>query len=307
MRVTIFGGTGPIGRGLVRALRGNADIIVVSRSTDLVDGDHSLSHAKFLKGDFRDPSIVKKAAAGADAVVHLVTCSSPSKFNETPLIDLDANVRPTLTLLETCIEIGVRYVVFASSGGTVYGETEGKPMSENSGTLPVCAYGASKLAIEKYLHIYSLYHDLSYAALRVSSPYGIDSRLYPTRGVVDTFVESALAQKEITIWGDGSAVRDFIHLSDVARAFAETLRLRPSNVVMNIGSGIGTTLVQLLSFIEDVTGHSINASYHSSQQYDVKSIVLDCSFALEHLGWRSTRPLLIGIEETYSVLASTVK
>lgn len=305
MRVTILGGTGPIGRSLIRALKGEADITVLSRSASAIELDRTLDHAKAITGDFQDQSVVRKALEGADAVVHLVTCGSPSESNETPLLDLDANIRPTIGVLDACVNSGVSYIVFASSGGTVYGSTDGKPTPEYAQTLPISAYGVSKLAIEKYLHLYSLYHGLPYAALRISSPYGIDSLSYPIRGVVDTFLHAVLSKKRITVWGDGSAVRDFIHLSEVASAFAATLRLRPLNVVMNVGSGVGTSLSGLLSDIETITGNVAEVQRQPPRRHDVASIVLDCSLARELIQWNAGKGLLEGIAESLSMLIRT--
>ena len=146
--------------------------------------------------------------------------SLPKSSNEDPRFDLETNVGHTLNLLESARRNAVESIVFVSSGGTVYGRPEATPIPESHPTNPLCAQGISKLAIEKYLHLYWKLHGLDYCVLRVSNAYGGRERTEKAQGAVAVLLDRALKGEVFEIWGDGSVVRDYVYVTDVIRALA---------------------------------------------------------------------------------------
>ena len=136
----------------------------------------------------------------------------------------------------------IRKFIFVSSGGTVYGIPQEVPIKESHPTEPICSYGISKLAIEKYMNLFHLLHGMEYCVLRLANPFGERQRVAAAQGAVTVFLDKALRNEEIEIWGDGSVVRDYFYVSDAVSAMTKALAYEGSSGVFNIGSGVGQSL-----------------------------------------------------------------
>ncbi len=181
---------------------------------------------------------------------------------------------------------GVKRIVFISSGGTVYGVPKTIPISEEHSTYPTSSYGITKLAIEKYLDLYRSLHGLEYVTLRLANPYGVGQRLDAQQGAIAVFLARALRGEEISIWGDGSVIRDYIYVDDAIDAMVRSADVNiQGGCVVNIGAGVGYSINEILSAIEKVTGRRTNKKYVEGRTYDVPANVLDISAAARLLGW----------------------
>nr|WP_323690107.1 NAD-dependent epimerase/dehydratase family protein [Rhizobium sp. AN95] len=181
---------------------------------------------------------------------------------------------------------GVKRIVFISSGGTVYGVPKTIPISEEHSTYPTSSYGITKLAIEKYLDLYRSLHGLEYVTLRLANPYGVGQRLDAQQGAIAVFLARALRGEEISIWGDGSVIRDYIYVDDAIDAMVRSVDVNiQGGCVVNIGAGVGYSINEILSAIEKVTGRRTNKKYVEGRTYDVPANVLDISAAARLLGW----------------------
>jgi UDP-glucose 4-epimerase len=237
-----------------------------------------------VEGDFSSEADVAGALADRDLCFHLVCTTLPKSSNADPVFDIESNLVGSVRMLENALRLGVKKVIFASSGGTVYGVPCQTPITEAHPTDPTCSYGITKLAIEKYLQLFSTLHGLNFAALRLANPYGPRQRLHSSQGAVAVFMGKVLRQEPIEIWGDGSVVRDYVHIHDVVDALllaAET----SVNGVFNIGSGQGRSLNELLNVIERVTGMTATRSYFPPRAFDVPVSVLDIDRAARLLRW----------------------
>ena len=185
-------------------------------------------------------------------MLHLVSTTLPKSSNDDPLYDAQSNILATLELLNSMVEERVRRIVFISSGGTVYGPPQYLPVDEKHPTEPLVSYGVTKLAIEKYLVMYRHLHGIEPVILRVANPYGERQRVETAQGAVAVFLDRALRDQPIEIWGDGTVSRDYLHVSDVAEAFALALVYSGPHTVFNVSSGRGTSLLELLRIIEQV-------------------------------------------------------
>lgn len=298
-RCLVTGGNGFIGQHVCAALSAGGYQV---RVLDITVASDPLPQVEYFVGSFADPSILDQALRGCDALVHLGWTSLPASSNQTPANDAQINVVGSVRLLEQAVTAGVKQVVFSSSGGTVYGRSEYAPIDEVHLTRPLCAYGVSKLAVEKYLDFFHHHHALRTTSLRIANPYGPGQDHYKRQGVVAVFAQLALQGETAEIWGDGSVVRDFIHIHDVAQAFVSALGDRQTQGVFNIGSGQGTSLEELISAIEHSTQTELKRRYLPARQFDVPVSILDIQKAQRVLGWSPTIALNQGIAETINWL-----
>lgn len=299
MRVLILGGGGFIGTAVTQRLLEEGHELAVFNRTDPEPG-HPLGggRVRWITGEFSDATDFRPALAGAEAVVHLVSTTVPKSSMEDPVADARANLCGTLHLLEQALPLGIRKLVFISSGGTVYGRSHYLPIDERHPTEPLVAYGIVKLAIEKYLRMYSELRGLSATVLRVANPYGEWQGAHAGQGAVGAFLRNALAGKPIEIWGDGSVVRDYLYVGDVAAAFARALAHPAPYAVFNIGSGVGLSLNEVADQIEQALGQPVPRQHLPGRPIDVPANVLDRSLAARELGWEPVVPLADGIRRT---------
>lgn len=293
MRCLVLGGGGFLGSHLVESLAAAGHAVrSFDRSAAAVHSPLTKPNAnapgtvELFSGDFLSKDDLVRALEGVDVCYHLVSTTIASTSNADPLFDVETNVVGTLRLLESAVAAGTKRVVFASSGGTVYGVPQQVPITERHPTEPISSYGITKLAIEKYLHLYRVLHGLDYVVLRLANPYGERQRLHAQQGAVAVFLGQALRGEEITIWGDGEAVRDFVYVGDVIDALMAAARpLKTQERVLNIGSGCGYSLNQILDAIETVTGRPTVRRYTPGRVFDVPVNVLDIEAAGRSLGW----------------------
>ena len=185
----------------------------------------------------------------------------PKSPNADPVFDVKSNVLGTVRLLTHAVKFGLKKIIFGSSGGTVYGAPAQLMIPETHPTNPVCSYGISKLAIEKYLGLFYHLQGLDYTVLRIANPFGERQRTQASQGAVAVFLGKVLRGEPVEIWGDGSVVRDYIYIADVVDALLIALEQTSSEHVFNIGAGRGHSLNEVLDGIEKVTGHLANRQY----------------------------------------------
>lgn len=300
MKCVIFGGGGFIGSAIVDRLLAEGHSLRVFERPGIGPYRNFLAteHVEWLHGDLLSGADVTDAVAGMDAVVHLVSTTLPKNSNDDPIYDVNSNVVGTLLMLNAMVAAKVRKIVFISSGGTVYGVPKHVPLREDHPTDPLTSYGITKLAIEKYLHLFKHLHNIHPTILRVANPYGARQRVNSGQGVVGTFLYQALHSNPIQIWGDGSSIRDYIYVSDVAAAFAKAIHYEGDESIFNIGAGEGISLVQLISHLEVALGKDIKVNYHPARSFDVPASVLDITRAKEVLAWEPQIKLVDGLVKT---------
>ena len=255
---------------------------------------------EWIEGDFGDLAAVRAALRGVDAVVHLISTTLPRQSNEAPVADVQSNVLGSLQLLQEMVTQGIRRIVFASSGGTVYGRPMQLPIQEDHPTQPEVSYGISKLMIEKYLYLFSQLHGIRPISLRIANPYGGRQRIDTAQGAVAVFLHRALRNQTVEIWGDGSVVRDYLHVDDVASALSAALRYDGRHQVINIGAGRGLSLNALLDEIEALLNRKVARHFLPGRGFDVPVSVLDISLARAELGWSPCISLTDGLRLTLS-------
>jgi UDP-glucose 4-epimerase len=301
-RCLVLGGAGFIGSHIADALVDNGYTV---RLFDLprrkmTSVAHLLDRVEVVEGDFTNEADLERALPGVDYVFHLVGTTLPQSSNENPIYDAESNLIATLRLLQLARAREVKKVIFISSGGTVYGVPETIPLPETHPTFPVCAYGVTKLAIEKYLHLFHHLYGMDYVVLRVSNPYGERQQsVGAQQGVVSVFMARLRRGEPIIIWGDGSVVRDWLYVKDVAQAFVLALKNTSPHRIFNVGSGVGLSLNELLAMLSRVTGITPHVSYTASRPTDVPCNVLDTTRIRAEWGWSATTPMEVGLTRTW--------
>lgn len=300
MKFTVFGGGGFIGSTIVdRLLLDGHELRIFEQQRVAPYRKFAESErVEWIMGDLSSAHDVSDAIRGVDVVLHLVSTTLPKSSNDDPIYDVQSNVVATLQMLNAMVAHDVRKIVFISSGGTVYGNPAYLPIDEKHPTDPLVSYGITKLAIEKYLQMYSHLHGIKAITLRVANPYGERQRIETAQGAVGVFLHHALKGLPIEIWGDGSVRRDYIHVSDVAEAFARAVEYDGPKSVFNISSGEGTSLSTLIELIENVLGKPIQRRYLASRPFDVPVSILNNSLAREELKWTPVTSMHDGISRT---------
>jgi UDP-glucose 4-epimerase len=214
------------------------------------------------------------------------------------------NLLFTLDLLDECRNAGVKRVVFMSSGGAIYGHAHQLPIPEHHPTAPISAYGAAKLSVEAYLHVYGHLYGLNYVSLRPSVPFGEWQNSRRGQGAVSVFLQNVYCGRPIVIWGNGEIVRDFFYAGDLARACVLAANMDVAPGAYNIGGGIPVALKELIEMIRYVTGRAVPVIYEPPRNCDPPSIVLDISKARRMLGWTPKVPLVDAIARTWGWITS---
>ena len=300
-RCLILGGCGFIGSHLADSLlsSGHEVRLFDQQNVDTRNVEDILPRIELHRGDFTNTADIAAAVRNVSCIFHLVGTTLPSRSNENPLYDLESNVGGTLNLLDAAVDAGVRKVIFSSSGGTIYGVSELLPTPESAPTQPLCAYGVSKLAIEKYLALYHHLHGLDYGCLRIANPYGERQNPLAAQGAVAVFLGRAQRGEPIHIWGDGEVTRDYIYVEDVIRAFDRVMHAGTTERVFNVGSGRGVSLNQLLQVIQQVTGVPLDVRYQPGRKLDVPVSVLDIDRMHQVFDWTPQVDLTSGIAKTW--------
>ncbi|RYU60930.1 NAD-dependent epimerase/dehydratase family protein [Methylolobus aquaticus] len=290
----VLGGNGFIGSHLVDALASSGAWVRVfdragSQRHQVVRG------VDYRYGEFSDHATLAESLADTDLVIHLISTTVPGTANLDPIADIEGNLIGTVRLLQQMRDVGVPKLLFLSSGGTVYGNTEMSPIPEAHSRNPLSSYGIVKSAIESYIAMYSTLFGLKSLVLRVSNPYGPRQSHLGVQGVIPTFFHRVKTGDQIKIWGDGTNLRDYLYISDLISFIVEAVRL-DLNGVFNVGSGQGASVSDILQLVSEVTGVDPVVEYLPARRFDVKNVVLDVSKACAALQWQPKVALREGCE-----------
>lgn len=301
MRALILGGNGFIGSHLTdELLRHGSYVRVFDRYPELFRAP--LSGVDYVFGDFGNRALVSAALAEIDVVYHLISTTLPQTSNDDPIFDVQSNVIETLALLQECVSRSINKFVFISSGGTVYGEPDKLPILEDSPTFPLCSYGITKLCIEKYLEMFRSLYGLEYVIIRPSNPFGPRQNPKGIQGVISVFLALMLEQRPITIWGDGSVIRDYIFVEDLVNGIYRSSVCASEHRIFNIGTGTGIALRELAAVCNACTGLMSRIDYLPQRAFDIPAVYLDINRAKQELGWQPRTSLVDGISRTLEFL-----
>jgi UDP-glucose 4-epimerase len=306
VKVVVTGGAGFIGSHVVdRCLAAGHSVAVVD---DLSTGRRALVNpaARLHVVDIRSPAlhdVVRAERPGA--VVHLAAQAAVSRSVADPRFDADVNVLGSINLLEACREARVERVVYASTGGAAYGDTDVLPTPEDHPTRPASPYGVSKVAVELYLACWDTLHGLSSMALRFANVYGPRQSPHGEAGVVAIFCHRILAGEPCIINGDGLQTRDYVYVEDVAEACVLALAHPSATGPVNLGTGVESTVVALFERLRAVAGGPAEARHGPARPGEQRRSVLDATRARQLLGWTPRVGLDEGLRRTFAAFRAS--
>jgi UDP-glucose 4-epimerase len=235
--------------------------------------------------------------AGVEILVHHAAQMDVRRSVEDPVFDAEVNILGSLNLAEAARRGGVRQIIFASTGGAIYGEQDYFPADENHPARPVSPYGVSKLSFERYLFYYFVTYGLNATCLRYANVYGERQNPHGEAGVVAIFLNRLLGGQAPTINGEGLQTRDYVHVSDVVRANLAAVG-RPGFNIYNVGTGIETSVVDLYKEIARALGTDLQAQHGAAKQGEQQRSVVDGSLGRRELDLPQPIPLSEGLART---------
>lgn len=303
-RVLVLGGAGFIGSNVVKALiaRGLRPRVLTRPSRSMVNLRDVVDQIELIHGDFMDDNAVRAALHGMDTVFHLVTTTFPSMVQQSTQYDLLSNLLPTIHMLELARHKGVKRVVYASSGGTIYGEPQRTPIPEDHPLAPKSAYGQSKLTIENYLSFYARTTPLQVSILRLSNPYGPAQNAFGAQGLIGVAMGCARDGRPVKVFGEGRAVRDYLYIDDVVQAMLCAVE-HPACIV-NVSSGEGRSVADVLAAVERASGRRIERQVVPEREGDVLANVLDNTRARALFDWQPRVGLDEGLTRTWQAFTA---
>ncbi len=297
-KILVTGGAGFIGSHLTDKLIQNGHKVLIIDNLSTGFKEHINPKAKFYQMDIRSAALDKiLEKEQPEAVFHLAAQVDVRKSLEDPNLDVEINISGSINVLKSCIKHKVQRVLFASTGGAIYGEQEYFPADERHPVFPISPYGVAKLTVEKYLHCFYENFGLNYACLRLANVYGPRQNPKGDQGVVAIFCGKLLNGEQVTIYGDGKQTRDYVFVDDVVNAFVLALEFSKSEV-FNIGTGIETNVNQLYEILAEKVGSNSNMVYGPERLGEQKRSVIDFAKAKRELNWEPRVNLKEGLEKS---------
>lgn len=299
--ILVIGGTGFVGRVLLAKLNSFfPEIYTIARKEDCLEKLPNVSH---YRSSLDNSVLLKKILPRCRVVFHLASETTPGSSILQPALEATNNLLPSLRFLECLQEYSHLSLVYVSTGGAIYGDSGKDKVSEDMPLFPLSYYGAGKAALEKFIFAYSRQTGNTALILRPSNIYGPGQVYKKGFGIIPTIFHRLLKGEILQLWGDGTTTRDYLYIDDFVD-FCLML-LRNSSLengvtrVYNIGSEKGTTLIELLTLIEQITGQSIQREFQPARKVDVSRIVLDNARINSKFQWSPRTDLQTGLTKAW--------
>ena len=291
MKIIVLGGNGFIGSNLLKKLTESNNKIY---SFDFKNPENKDERINYIQGDFTKIEDYADIFEGADVVVHLISTTIPNSSKENVEFDISTNLIPTIRLLNICSEKHVKKIIYASSGGAVYGISKNRH-KENDSIKPIYPYGINKYAAECYLEFYRKFYNLDYTVLRMSNPYG-KYHTNSKQGLINVMLDKIENKEIIDIFGDGEVIRDYIFIDDVIEAFIKCINYNGEEKCFNICSSKSYTINELIKEISEITNTTPKINYLPRRNFDIPVSKLDNSLAKKCLNWKPEISIREGIK-----------
>lgn len=288
-------GAGFIGKSVIRNLLAkNINVSVLDRNSCPLEFRNK---TKWIVGNFHDQSMLAEVLVGVSVAYHFVSSTVPGDQKVDVAMELNENVVGTLRFIDACLFAGVKRIVFASSA-SVYGMQENIPISELALTNPISAHGIHKLTIEKFLLLAKHLNGIDVRILRVSNPYGPDQSISGRQGFIGMSIGCILRNLPISLRNRGLAIRDFIYIDDLAEAFAICGDSDDLPEIVNVGSGVGTSLIEVVEIFRELIHRSIPTVELESRAVDIPVSVLDIELFRSYSSFSASTKLRDGLFKT---------
>lgn len=300
--ILVIGGNGFIGFNVIKELV-KREIQVKCLDQNRPEGQFRFPTVEYCIGDIWDNGFLQKSLVGVDCVMDFISTSMPNTND----ISLNNEISNTLRyhdyILSSLIKCNVKKYIFPSSGGAVYGNKDSGFAYETDILRPTTPYGVGKKMTEEIIQYYYEKCGISSCVLRIGNVYGSPQIRSKAQGVIDVFIQNALQRETITIWGNAkSAIRDYIYLEDVAKAIVDISQRDFDDLkVYNVGTGIGTNLVEIINLIDEKIEYEIRCEYKETMASGINSIVLSNEKIRKEIGWVPQVSLKEGIQKTINI------
>lgn len=254
---------------------------------------------ELFPGDFLNTNDLNQALEGMEYVFHLVSTTNPAVSAKDPLLDIRTNLRMSVELMQLCVQHHVKRFIFPSTGGAIYGQNVDHSLKETELTEPVSPYAIGKLAIEGYLRFFKHAHNLDYLAFRISNPFGVRQNVVGSQGVIPIFMNLLNRNQPLTVFGDGSMVRDYIYVTDNTDGLIRAFDQPAQHSIYNLGSGAGLSVARLVTLLEEVTGKKAQVNHLPSRPADIHRVVLDVSRFEKEFGTLAKTPMEKALAATW--------
>lgn len=289
----ILGAGGYMGRSLCKQLRNDYHIVAYDKyfPQDLLN----LENIELVQGDFINEQNFGNLLRNMKIIIHLISTTLPVEGTNNILREIDENIKPTTCLLEAISRSTIERFVFSSSGGAVYGDTNNTINKIESPHNPRSTYGLQKSIIEKLILFYSQQYGFRAGIMRITNPYGIGQDAHKPQGVIPILIRKLYLRETVTIYGEHNT-RDYLYMGDLLDAFEKTLSYNGCQSSFNIGTGINTTVPEIIARIERISGKKFaGIDYFPSRSCDVTHTLLNVEDSWSELGWKPTVSLDEGI------------
>lgn len=300
----VIGGNGFIGSHVVDSLEVRGHSVTVfdrhRRGPARLEG----RSVQVIQGDFLNSADVQAALADQEIVLHMLSLTDPATAEGDPTLDIRTNITSSVQLFAACAAAGVSRVYFASSGGAIYGDQDRQVFRETDVTLPVSPYAIGKQAIESYLRYFRRTHGLESTTFRISNPYGPRQNPLKRQGVIPIFLRRVAEGASLTVFGDGSMIRDYLYVADLAEMIAEVVTVGARHDLYNLGSGIGTSISDVVATIQEVVGRNVEVAHQPRPATFVDHVVLSVDRFQSEFTTRATTDLTDGVRRTWEEMTS---
>lgn len=303
-RCVVIGANGFLGSRLTDALVAAGHRVTAFDRFSRGTRAFSATDLTVVPGDFLSVSDLAAVVDGQDFVFHFLSTTTPATVDGDPTIDLRTNVEQSVELLALCARAGIHRLFYASSGGAIYGPQPGAAFVEDAPLAPVSPYGIGKLAVERYIDYYATTAGLSAVCLRISNPYGANPNPSKRQGIIPITLNRIQRSEPVVRVGDGSMVRDYIHVDDLVRRILRMVDADPRHRVYNLGSGRGTSVTEVLDTVQRVVGRAFPVLTVAQPATFVDHAVLDVSRYIDEFGPDDDLSLTEGIARTWKEMSA---
>ncbi len=299
MRILVTGGAGFIGSHVVDRFVALGHEVTVFDNLSTGRREFVNPTAGLVEADLQDVEAVERCVAEArpEVVDHHAAQIDVRRSVDDPIHDARTNILGGLALLQSCTRHGVRKLIYASTGGALYGEGRFLPATEEHPVNPESPYGVSKHTLEHYLYLWKLLHGLDYTVLRYPNVYGPRQNPHGEAGVNAIFIGLMLHGERPRIFGSGEQVRDYLYVGDVVHANALALT-RGSGEMLNLGTGVGTSVNDIVRELKGILGYMGEPIYEPPRPGEIQRITLDATRARQVLGWEPSMTFREGLMKT---------
>lgn len=301
-KIVVFGGDGFLGSHFVDSLVAQGHEVTVFdhfRSSKSKNLGHLMGRYRKMAGDLNDGKAVAAALKGQEVAAHLISFSTTLKGWQTPQLVVQEELVPSLQLFDLCAQQGVRKIIFTSSGGTCYGPQSG-PISEETLPRPFNPHGITKLSIEHFLNYFSEKAGIASDCYRIGNLYGPRMPLGQPQGVIGAWIKRILAGEPLDIYGDENTIRDYVFAQDAAKLMLHSLHDLDASGTYNLGSGRGTSILELLDLFKAVSGCPVQCRMHPRRPSDNTSVILNSEKLLRNFPGFVLHDLASGLRECFA-------